>query len=818
MKLYLVILVLGVSLFSTGCGTAGPTVPPPTTYTIGGTVSGLTGTGLVLQDNAGNNLTVSAKAATFTFATAIASGSSYKVTVLTQPSSPVQNCVVTAGSGTANGNVTSVSIACTTTAYTIGGTVSGLTGTGLVLQDNAGDNLTVAANATTFTFATALDADAAYKATVLTQPSVPTQSCVVTNGSGTANGNVTNISIACTTITYTVSGTISGLVGIGLVLQDNGGNSLPVSANGPFMFTAGVGEGLGYSVTVFTQPSGPAQTCVVGNGSGTSSVNITNVSVSCTGTTYTIGGTVVGLIGKGLVLQDNGGDNLTVAANAPAFTFATPLGSGASYTVTVSAQPTYLAQNCAVTDGGGTASANVTSVVVTCTNTNEWTFENGSTSENQSGTYPLTVGTGGTGYVPGARYWGVSWSDTSGNFWLFGGFGFDSLGNGADLNDLWEGNYNSSGQWEWTWAGGDDVVAQGGIYGSIGVGASTNIPGARDSAVSWTDAQGNFWLFGGHGYDKNRTSDNLNDLWEYSPTTGYWTFVSGSETVDEEGNYGPTMGVGSTTTVPGARYSAVSWIDKQGNFWLFGGLGLDSQGNVGSLNDLWEGNYNSGGQWIWTWMGGSVTAGASGAYGSGGVSSTSRFPGARYLSTGWTDTQGNLWLFGGYGSDSAGNTADLSDLWEYTPSTTPGGAGAWAWFGSEIAATTGVYGPLGMPGPKYLPGSRKGSVGWTDSLGNFWLFGGVGIDSGGNFGQLNDLWQYNPTTGEWTWDGPPGSNVYDQLGTYGPVGVAGANYFPGGRGGSPNWIDSSGNLWLFGGNGPLSGVNGSFSDLWKFVP
>ena len=69
-----------------GCGGSaggGTTPPPPTTYTIGGTVSGLTGTGLVLQDNGGNNLSVSASGS-FTFSTAVASGAAYSVTVFTQ--------------------------------------------------------------------------------------------------------------------------------------------------------------------------------------------------------------------------------------------------------------------------------------------------------------------------------------------------------------------------------------------------------------------------------------------------------------------------------------------------------------------------------------------------------------------------------------------------------------------------------------------------------------------------------------------------------------------------------------------------------------
>jgi hypothetical protein len=95
-----------------GCGGSaggGSTPPPPTTYTIGGTVSGLTGTGLILQDNSGNNLAVSASGS-FTFSSAVDSGAAYSVTVLTQPTG--QSCTVTSGSGTASANVTNVQVSC----------------------------------------------------------------------------------------------------------------------------------------------------------------------------------------------------------------------------------------------------------------------------------------------------------------------------------------------------------------------------------------------------------------------------------------------------------------------------------------------------------------------------------------------------------------------------------------------------------------------------------------------------------------------------------------------------------------------------------
>ena len=321
---------------------------PASKYTIGGTVSGLSGSGLVLQDNGGDNLPVSANGS-FTFATAIDSGAAYTVTVLTQPSSPAQVCTVAGGSGTAAANVTSVQVTCATTTYTIGGTVAGLSGSGLVLQDNGGDNLPVSANGS-FTFATAVASGAAYSVTVLTQPSSPAQVCTVANGSGKATANVTNVQIACTTETYTIGGTVSGLSGAGLVLEDNGADKLPIAVNGSFTFPTALDSGAAYNVTVLTQPSGPAQVCTVSNGTGTANANVTNVQIACTTTTYTIGGNVSGLSGSGLVLQDNGGDNLPVSANG-GFTFPTALDSGAAYNVTVLTQPSSPAQVCTVANG-----------------------------------------------------------------------------------------------------------------------------------------------------------------------------------------------------------------------------------------------------------------------------------------------------------------------------------------------------------------------------------------------------------------------------------------------------------------------------------
>jgi hypothetical protein len=181
-----------------------------------------------------------------------------------------------------------------------------------------------------------------------------------------ATNQITNWSggDVATTPTYSVGGTVSGLSGT-VVLQDNGGDNLSVTANGSFTFPTQLASGAAYAVTVKTQPSG--QTCAVSGGTGTvAAANVTNVAVSCTTTppvTYSVGGSVSGLSGT-LVLQNNGGDNLSVTANG-SFAFATKLTGGSAYSVTALTQPS--GQTCTVSGGTGTvAAANVTSVVVTC--------------------------------------------------------------------------------------------------------------------------------------------------------------------------------------------------------------------------------------------------------------------------------------------------------------------------------------------------------------------------------------------------------------------------------------------------------------------
>jgi 6-phosphogluconolactonase len=172
--------------------------------------------------------------------------------------------------------------------------------------------------------------------------------------------------VTCVTNTYSVGGSVSGLAGSGLVLQNTGSAPLTVNANGSFAFSGGVASGSAYAVTVGTQPTSPSQICTVANGSGTvTSANIASVAVNCITPTVSIGGSVTGLVGTGLVLM-NGTDTLSVSAGGT-FTFPSKLVSGSVYSVTVGSQPTGPTESCAVVNGSGTAgSADVTNMSVRC--------------------------------------------------------------------------------------------------------------------------------------------------------------------------------------------------------------------------------------------------------------------------------------------------------------------------------------------------------------------------------------------------------------------------------------------------------------------
>jgi Galactose oxidase, central domain len=862
------------------------------TLSIGGTVTGLAGTNLVLQDNGGDNLAITGTGTVnFTFATLLANGAHYAVTVLSQPTNPTQTCAVTNGTGTASANVTTVQVACTSGSLTIGGHVSDLIGKGLVLQNNGGDNLTM--NATgDFTFATPVANSGPYNVTILTQPTSPAQTCIVASGTGTATANVTTVSVSCGPI-FTIGGTVTGLLGSGLVLLDNGSDNLTISGTGTvnFTFKTPLANNESYAVTVLTQPTSPVQTCTVtANGSGTAIGNIINVQIACSQPKFSVSGVVVGLVpgpGDTVEVQDNAGDDLFVTGDT-SFTFPTQFTYGTTYSVNLFLPPTSQPQPCTVFNATAVITADVSDVIVDCQHNDwAWIFPGpAGPTINQYGTGSLpiyTVGkpilppSGPNDNTPGGRDFPMAWTDTQGRRWLFGGYGLEVTHTPNNhvpglLNDMWVWP-SEYGWWQpGGWIPANLPIAEDssglsiqynadttslqaqdryGSYGTQGAGVSCaalnqnpacTTPGSRWGGVTWTDAAGNLWMFGGQGL-ANASYGLLNDVWEFTPGvycgadpacagttppasgtgiwTGTWTWQAGSSVANQT----------TTAAFPGGRWAAANYTDAAGNVWMFGGQGYDSAGNVGLLNDLWSYNIGSG-TWTLVFSTNGNVADQNGVYGTQGTPAAGNAPGGREGAVLLTDASGTIWLFGGFGMDSIGTTgvtpngtpkgATLNDLWKFS-------GGQWTWVaGSNLANQNGVYGTQTVAAATNMPGSRWGSASWSDPTGGeLWLFGGFGYGSTTTIGTgfLNDVWEYTISTGQWTWW--KGSADVNQSGTYitTPINLFQLYYtnnIVGARRGAARWLpDPLGYVYVFGGEGydaTAGGPYGDLNDIWGYLP
>ncbi|MBD3815395.1 MAG: hypothetical protein IE913_02840 [Halothiobacillus sp.] len=245
---------------------------------------------MTLQNNGTDTLSINSTGG-FTFPTALASGSTYNISISLQPSG--QTCTVTNGAGTVDtSNVTNIGVNCVTITHTVNAAISGLSaGSTMTLQNNTTDSLTASADGT-YPFSQKIAEGATYAVTVATQPTG--QTCTVSNGSGTMGTTDVTASVSCvSTPTHSVGGTLSGLAqnAIVQVSLNNGGSSItvPLSANGSFTLSDTVAEGSSYAVTIATanQPSG--QICGVTNGTGTmGTTSVTNVGIACQTAAYSM--------------------------------------------------------------------------------------------------------------------------------------------------------------------------------------------------------------------------------------------------------------------------------------------------------------------------------------------------------------------------------------------------------------------------------------------------------------------------------------------------------------------------------------------------
>jgi hypothetical protein len=350
--------------------------------------------------------------------------------------------------------------------------------------------------------------------------------------------------------------------------------------------------------------------------------------------------------------------------------------------------------------------------------TKEWTWMKGNGLINQAPIHGIK-GISNPQNSPGYRYASITWVDTAGVLWLFGG---------GYYNDLWKYEISTN---EWTWISGMNYSNAGGNHGIKGVPSINNFPGGRsETSTGWIDTLNNLWLFGGSGYDDGGGFGRLNDLMRYEISTNEWTWMSGSATPNDSGYYG-IKGVSNINNVPSARLSYTHWKDNLENFWLMGG------GFPTFLNDLWKYEITTN---QWTWISGTPSIGDSGVYGANCFFDTVNIPASRYEHrSAITDQCGRFWLFGGAVYTVLTTTSKMNDLWVFDPQLEQ-----WNLInGTNIVNSTGSYGNLGVPSLSNLPPARMGAVSWWGDDNKFYLFGGSRAPYPSCF---SDVWQYSPDT------------------------------------------------------------------------
>ncbi len=332
----------------------------PITYALGGTVSGLVGTGTVGLQNGSDSLSLGN--GSYTFATPVAYGATYAATLVAPAG---QSCAFSP----ANSNVGvmpaaavgSIDVVCGPQAYTLGGVVSGLSPNAQVGLQNGADSLFVGNGS--YTFATALAFNSGYNATLVAPAG---QACAFsgTGRTGTMGANnITNLNVLCSALSFTLGGSVSGLVGSSQVTLQQGGDSVSVG-NGSYTFATAAIFGSTYTASLVS-PAG--QSCAFSPpGSSTGSVpanDVTSINVVCGAQTYSLGGSISGLVVNTNVTLVNGNDSLAVSNGL--YTFATALPYGTAYAVSLTSPS---GQTCSFvgTHSGTMGAANITNIGVNC--------------------------------------------------------------------------------------------------------------------------------------------------------------------------------------------------------------------------------------------------------------------------------------------------------------------------------------------------------------------------------------------------------------------------------------------------------------------
>lgn len=284
---------------------------------LGGTIRMLNGSGLILSNNGTENIAIAAGSTTFNFVNSVANGATYSVVVATQPTAPAQVCSVSGGAGTVSGTPSNLIVSCA-------GPVTGL---GFANQTGVNPGAVITSNDYTVTGLGAgiianVTVDASTTLIKNTVDVVGSSTSVIDGDTlalrvtalGYGLTNTSTVTIASSSADWLVTskplgGTITGLVGSGLMLGNNA-DVITVAAGAPtFNLNAPVPMGSSYNARVLTHPASPLQLCSFAPNQcaspagelntvscGVASATPSNISASCSSQSALVYGTNGALI------------------------------------------------------------------------------------------------------------------------------------------------------------------------------------------------------------------------------------------------------------------------------------------------------------------------------------------------------------------------------------------------------------------------------------------------------------------------------------------------------------------------------------------